>query len=148
MIERRHDPVADEIVTAFDHLRGLPEVTGKVGVVTFGFGTVPTQIAVIAGTIAPDAGVSYFGGRITDLDHAEKIAAPWQFHFAEEDAVIPPAIIDATRDAFDGRSDVEVHAYPGARHGFAVPSRVEYDRDAGEQAFGRARAFLEQHLKN
>ena len=81
--------VAD-VGAAAQALRALPEVSGKVAAIGYTFGGRLAYLAAAQGAI--DVGVAYYGGGIqTQLDKADSIKVPMQFHYGELDAHIPPS---------------------------------------------------------
>ena len=92
---------------------------------------------VAAATADVDAAVCYYGGGIHDqLELAEKITAPMQFHYGETDANIPLAAVEKVKSAMAGHR-AEVHVYPGAGHGFNCWDREAYFPSAAALAHGR-----------
>ena len=70
------------------HCARLPEVTGKVAAIGYCFGGRLAYLAAAQGTF--DVAVAYYGGGIQNqLDQADKIKVPMQFHYGELDAHIP-----------------------------------------------------------
>jgi carboxymethylenebutenolidase len=108
--------VAD-LLAALDHLRGLPETTGKVGVMGYCLGGLLSYLVAAYGT--PDACVSYYGSSTAQrLALADDITCPICFHFGDHDEYIPTADVEQVRKVFDGRPGAEVHVYEGAGHAF------------------------------
>lgn len=98
-----------------------------------------------AATGAVDKAVAYYGGGIhNDLDTADKITVPIQFHFGALDAHIPQSAVDAIKAKFAGRANSEFHVYEGADHGFNCSHRASYNRHAAALAHGHTLAFLER----
>lgn len=61
----------------------------------------------------------------------------------DADPFVPPADVDALREAWAGRPDCEVVVYPGAEHGFVHdPDRPAHRPDDAADAWNRALAFL------
>ena len=137
--------VAD-VGAAAQALRALPEVSGKVAAIGYCFGGRLAYLAAAQGAI--DVGVAYYGGCIqTQLDKADSIKVPMQFHYGELDAHIPPSAVGEVRERFTGRNDAEVHVYPNADHGFNCGDRASYNAQASALAHGRTLVFLGEHLK-
>jgi len=94
-----------------------------------------------------DAAIIYYGRLETDVAVLSKISAPMMGVFGNQDAGIPPAAVDAFAAAMkDAGKPLELHRYD-APHAFANPSSGRYNPEAAEDAWGHARAFLEQHLR-
>lgn len=126
-------------------LRARPEVTGKLAAVGYCFGGRLVYLAAAQGAL--DVGVAYYGGGIqTQLDQADKIKVPMQFHYGELDAHIPAPAVQSVRDRFAGRPDAEVYSYPGADHGFNCSHRASYNQHASALAHGRTLTFLGEHM--
>ncbi len=126
-------------------LRARPEVGGrKVGAIGYCMGGRLAYLA--AATTGVDAAVAYYGGRIHDqLDQAEKISCPMQFHYGEVDPNIPLSAVDKVRAAMAGKA-AEVHVYPGANHGFNCWARGSYHPASATLAHGRTLQFLATQL--
>jgi carboxymethylenebutenolidase len=134
--------VADVGATAAA-LRALPEVTGKVAAVGFCLGGRLVYLSAAQGAF--DIAVAYYGGGIhTQLDQADNIKAPIQFHYGELDAHIPSDAVDAVKQRFAGK-DAQVFTYPGADHGFNCTDRASYNQKASALAHGRTLTFLGEH---
>jgi carboxymethylenebutenolidase len=136
---------AEDVVTAVEHLRGLPQVSGKVGVLGFCMGGQLAYRAAASGK--PDAAVSYYGGGIHNhLDLAGQISQPILFHYAGLDGLIPASAVDQVRKAFEGQEHAKIHNYEGVDHGFNCWGRPAYNQRAAALARGRTLVFLAQHL--
>ncbi|SAK88811.1 carboxymethylenebutenolidase [Caballeronia arationis] len=137
--------VAD-VGAAASALRALPEVSGQVAAIGYCFGGRLAYLAAAQGSI--DLGVAYYGGGIQNqLDHADSIKVPMQFHYGELDAHIPVSAVGEVRSRFAGRNDAEVHVYPNADHGFNCGDRASYNARASALAHGRTLTFLGEHLR-
>jgi carboxymethylenebutenolidase len=117
-MQRLDEPLAiQDAAAAVDLLRGLPEVSGGVGVVGFCLGG---RIGYhVTARSHPDAAVLYYGSGTADaLDLAPEIGCPVLFHFGGDDAYLPADQVERIRRAFAGREDVEIDVQPGAGHAF------------------------------
>ena len=136
---------AEDTVASVEHLRELPQVSGKVGVLGFCMGGQLAYRAAASGK--PDAAVSYYGGEIHNhLDLAGQINQPILFHYAGLDGLIPASAVDQVRKAFEGRKDANIHHYEDVDHGFNCWGRPAYNQRAAALARGRTLVFLAQHL--
>jgi len=136
--------VAD-LGTTTNALRARGECSGKVAALGYCMGGRFAFLA--AANTGVDAAVCYYGGGIhTALDQAARAISPLLMHFGEKDDHIPLAAVDATRAAFKGRGDVEIHVYPGAGHGFNCDERGSYHAESARLARERSVAFLRKHL--
>lgn len=126
-------------------LRGLEALRGApVGAIGYCMGG---RLAYLAAAEAGvDAAVAYYGGGIhLQLERAARIRCPIQFHYAKRDDHIPPAAVQAVREATAGLQ-AEVHVYPGSQHGFNCWARASYHAPSAALAHGRSLAFLATHL--
>lgn len=137
-----HEEQLADVAAAMAAARALPEAAGqRCGALGYCMGGRLAFFA--AATAGADAAVAYYGGRIQDhLALAPQVKAPIQFHYAGDDAYIPPAAVDAVRAAFAGHDGAEVQVYPGTPHGFNCWSRESYEPRAAALAHGRALQFL------
>jgi carboxymethylenebutenolidase len=131
---------------ALYHLRRLPEVSGRVGVVGFCLGGALGYH--VAAEFHPDVAVLYYGsGTAAALDRAASITCPVMFHFGEDDPYISREEMEAVRRAFGGRRDVEVHLHPDARHAFDNYLDPRFHRPAArEAAWAQTLDFLSRHF--
>jgi len=98
-------------------LAARPECTGKIGVMGFCLGGKFAYLSSVRHKIG--AAVSYYGVQIDQhLDEAGKLGCPLLLHFAEEDAHVPPAMVELIRQRLAPSGKSEVHVYPGTVHGF------------------------------
>lgn len=114
----RFDPetgISDSIA-ALDHLRHVPETSGRAGVMGFCLGG---RIAYSVATLgAPDVAVSYYGSGIVEaLDEAVTLECPVLFHFGSADPYIPPEQIAQVEGAIGSRPNVTIRVHD-AGHAF------------------------------
>lgn len=135
-----------DLGASLEHLQGLPEVTGAIGVVGFCFGG--TQAFRVAKAFEPACVVCYYGSGIPDqLDDLHTIACPTMLHFGDDDPYIPPEKVAAVRDAVADNHHVVVHAHEGAGHAFDNHFAPHFSQpEAAEKAFAETGAFLFMHL--
>jgi carboxymethylenebutenolidase len=137
------DAFVEHIAPALDALRKVPQFDGsKLLVLGYGFGSRLAFAAIGARLISVDAGIGFFGATPDHLPLIAPIHKPWQFHFAENDYGVPIDVYHQYRKALGARTDVEIHLYPAAQHGFAIPGRKEFDRASAETAYHRSLDFL------
>jgi carboxymethylenebutenolidase len=112
---------------------------GGVGMVGYCWGGRVTYLAACRTNIA--AGVSYYGGGITQL-LAETPRCPMMFHFGERDPWISAEDVAAIRKAYP---EGVYHTYP-AGHGFNCTDRPDYDAASARLAFERSVEFFRKHI--
>lgn len=134
-----------DLAAALDHLRGLPEVTGKVGVLGFCFGG--TMAYALACHANPDAAVSYYGSRIGSmLDQGEGITCPLLFQYGGKDAYISAEEVAAVGAFAASKPNIEHHVYD-AGHAFDNHLNPTLsDPRAQAEAWKVTEAFLARHL--
>lgn len=96
-----------------------------------------------------DATVIYYGGQlVTDPAVLRSLQVPILGLFGALDTNPPVETVRAFESALTalGKS-VEVHIYEEANHAFANPSGTRYNAEAAEDAWTKAIAFLNEHLK-
>ena len=130
----RANIVAD-VTSAVMHLAG----SGRVGIVGYCWGGVVAWIA--AATTPVSAAVAYYGARIHQNLDLEP-ACPMQFHFGEQDAHIPPKVIEQVQRALPSG---EFHLYP-AGHGFNCTDRADFHAESARIAFERTLEFLGKNV--
>jgi carboxymethylenebutenolidase len=138
--------VAD-LLSAFEHLRGLPEIGGRgVGVMGYCLGGRLAYEVAVAGQ--PDAAVCYYGSGIGErLDHAADIGCPVLFHYGAEDPYITVEEAEAVRRAFADRDDVEVHVHAGAGHAFENhEAQMFHDPEASSRSWAITTDWLARNL--
>ncbi|HEY1611152.1 MAG TPA: dienelactone hydrolase family protein [Paraburkholderia sp.] len=136
---------AQDIAAAAAVLRQRPEANGKVAAIGYCFGGRIAYLAAAAGSV--DAAVAYYGGGIQNqLDLADQVKVPIQFHYAENDHAIPLSAVGEVKERFAGRDNAEFHLYQGAEHGFNCSVRASYNQHASALAHGRTLSFLAEHL--
>lgn len=130
---------------ALEHLRGLPEVGDRVGVVGFCFGG--TLAHHVGAQYEPNVVVSYYGSGVPDaLDLAEQISCPSLYHFGGDDSYIPRERVEAAREVLSRRPNTEFYVYEGAAHAFDNPSPMFHVPEAAAAAWERTTDFLRRNL--
>lgn len=137
--------VAD-LVAAETCLRGLDEVTGRVGVLGYCLGGHLAFLVAVHGS--PDACVAYYGSGIGDrLGDAPRVSCPILLHYGGSDPYISGEEIEAVATAFAARRDAEVRIEPGAGHAFEnLVAPAFADPDASSRSWPATVAFLKDHL--
>lgn len=136
-----------DLLAALEHLRSLPEVSGRVAVMGYCLGGRLAYELAAAGE--PDACVSYYGSGIaTELDVAPDVQCPVLFHFGGKDAYIPREAVDRIEGAFAGRPDVEVIVHEHAGHAFENSFAPAFSNaQASAVSWPETVRFLERNLR-
>lgn len=152
-----NDGLEHDLAAALATLRGLPGVApDRVGLVGFCVGGLAAFIG--ACRLDPAATVSFYGGGIVRerpqlrfkpvIGETATIRAPVLCLFGAEDKGIPPADVEAIREALD-RLPVahEVVVYPDAGHAFFCDMRPAYHAASAADAWRRTLTWLGAHLR-
>ncbi len=95
----------------------------------------------------PRAVIIFYAPLKEMLQRAGELQAAIQGHFGEKDEHIPPADVEAFRQALANASvPGELYVYPKVGHDFMRPDREGYDQAVADRAWERMVRFLEQHL--
>jgi carboxymethylenebutenolidase len=135
----------EDFVAGAKFLEGLPECTGRIGVVGFCYGG---SIANYLATRLPElaAAVPFYGGQPAAAE-AVKIKAPLLLHYAGNDTRITggwPAWEAALKAA---GVKYEAFVYAGTEHGFNNDTTPRYDQAAAKLAWERSIAFFNRNLR-
>jgi carboxymethylenebutenolidase len=129
---------------ALGYLEGLPEVTGRPGVIGFCLGgTLAFAVAVAA---EPTACVSYYGSGVPSmLDRLPSANCPTLFHFGSRDPFIAGEGVEALAAAIAGHPrfllNVEI-----AGHAFDNEAPMYHDEAAARSAWAKTAAFLAERM--
>ncbi len=130
-----------DLGVAFNTLREHATCTGKAA--TLGFCLGGKMSYLTAANYPVDAMVAFYGGGIADhVNLAKNIHCPVLMHFGKNDEMIPADQIAKIKDAFAGRSDVEINVYAGVGHAFYNHRRANYNEAAAKLAYQRTLNFL------
>ncbi len=135
-----------DLAAALDHLRGLDDVDGPVGVIGFCFGG---SMAYLAGAhLDPDAVVSYYGSMVAgSLDAVDGLTCPTLFHFGTDDPFLPMSDVEQIQEATAGMDHVEIVLQEGAGHAFDNHLNEMFSNpEAAAAAWERTTGFLARHL--
>tara|TARA_Y100001936_G_scaffold152565_1_gene148768 strand:+ start:10270 stop:10968 length:699 start_codon:yes stop_codon:yes gene_type:complete len=134
--ELNHELAVSDIDIAIDHLKALPECSGKVGVT--GFCTGGTMAYLAATRLNPDAAAIFYGTQIHEyLDEASNISCPAIFHMGTQDDHVPSDLATKLEAALGGISHAKIHTYE-AGHAFA---HIERDDHYVEEAALKAHSL-------
>jgi carboxymethylenebutenolidase len=136
---------SDDLEDMIQHLAGLPECTGKIGVLGYCLGGKFAYLSAARHRI--QAAVSYYGVEIEKhLDEAGAVACPLLMHFAENDKSVPTDTVDLIKSRMDGLPGVEIHVYPGTQHAFNRRGYPPYHPEQARIALDRTIRHLKTHL--
>jgi carboxymethylenebutenolidase len=145
------EQAAKDMVGAVDTLAGHEAVSSD-GVAVVGF-CAGGALALWLATLRPEkvrACAPFYGiiGFPATTPQWEKLAAPVQGHYAEnDDYASPDAVAKFADDLRAMGKQVEIFTYPGTEHAFTNDQRPEvYDADATKLAFERTHAFFRANL--
>lgn len=145
-----------DLGAAFDYARSRADVDpARVGLVGFCVGGFAAFLG--ACRLDPAATVAFYGGGIVRkrpslqlepvLPEAAHIRAPILCLFGAEDQGIPPADVEAIRNALDELPVAhDVVVYDGAPHAFFNDLRPAYRAEAAAAAWARTREWLATHV--
>ena len=144
------DRALRDLQTAFAYLQGHPAAKkDRIGAIGWCMGGRYTlQLAMAEPKLA--AAVAYYGAPPTDRAAIAAIQAPVLGSFGAEDKGPTPEQALAFEAAMKkAGKTIDVKVYPGAGHAFANVNNPwgGYRKDAAEDAWARATAFLAKHLK-
>ncbi len=136
---------AEDLIASLDHLRTLPNCSGKAGSVGYCLGG---KLAYLMATRSnADANVGYYGVGIENaLNEASAITKPLLLHIAAEDQFVPKEAQAKIKEALARNSTVSLHVYPGCDHAFARVGGAHWNGEAAKQANERTAAFFAKHL--
>ena len=139
------DKGVQDLIATLDHVRGMPECTGKAGSVGYCLGGKLAYL--MAARSDSDANVSYYGvGLDGMIDEAGAIAKPYLSHVAENDGFVPPEAQAKFVPVLQRHPKATVHVYAGQDHAFARVGGKHYDKASADLANGRTRNFLAANL--
>ena len=124
-------------------LQGLPDFNGRAAAIGFCFGG---PYAIIGPKrLGYAAGIACHGTNlIAYIDALEGLSAPLCIVWGDEDHAAPPEVIEAYRAVAARMENVEVHVFPGVKHGYMMPMAGEaFDAKTREFSIARALAILD-----
>ena len=134
-----------DLVAAMEHIRGLPECTGKVGCVGYCLGG--SLAYSMACSSDCDASVGFYPVQIDDyFSWAANIKQPAMLHIAEKDGFCPPESQTKIAEAFSKNSNISLHLYSGVDHAFARLGGGNYDQAAADLANGQTAELFKSAL--
>ncbi len=153
------DSVVADCQAALDHLRSLPNSTGKVGIIGTCSGGRQTYLTACR-TQAFDAAVDCWGGRVvmapedlnprqpvSPIDLTKDLNCPMLGLFGNDDQNPAPAQVDQIEAELKKHGKAhEFFRYDGAGHGFIYYDRPAYRQEQAMDAWGKIFAFFEKNL--
>lgn len=143
----------DDILAARDHLKALPECSGRIGIAGFCMGG---QFAILMSPKGFGASAPFYGTPLPrNLGEALEGACPIVASFGSRDPLGRGAP-DKFREATEARQiPTDIKVYPGVGHSFAnaLPAQpllritgFGYNQAATDDAWSRVFAFFGEHL--
>ena len=123
-------------------LRKLPSFNGRAAVIGFCYGG---PYAILGPKrLGYAAGISCHGTNFNSfLGELDGVTAPICIIWGDQDHAAPPEVLEAYRKVPARMSNVEVHIFPGIKHGYMMPLAGEaFDRKTREFSLARALAIL------
>lgn len=145
----------DDVLAARDHLKALPECTGRVGIAGFCMGG---QFALVMSPKGFGASAPFYGTPLPrELSETLDGACPVVASFGARDPIGAGAGKKLQRVLEQKHITNDVKVYPGVGHSFAnkLPAQplmriggFGYNQAATEDAWARVFAFFGEHLRN
>lgn len=148
-----------DVQGAIDHLRGLPDASGKVGVI--GYCSGGRQTYLVACSLDVDAAVDCYGGGVVidspdqlteqrpvaPIDLTSKLGCPLLGLFGEQDANPSPDHVKRMAEELEAQGKAyEFHSYPEAGHAFFSVDYPMFNRDAAREGWKQIWRFFGEHL--
>jgi len=134
------------IAAAYKYLSAAADAP-KVGVIGWCLGG---QWSLRTALLLPDdidAAVIYYGTLVTDKDQLATLSMPILGLFAGNDPIVPRDSVDTFRKTMlQLGKPANVYIYEEAKHAFANPSGMAYDKAAAEDAWEKTLEFLATSL--
>jgi carboxymethylenebutenolidase len=149
MMELDHPRAISEIESAGRFLLSRDDVSGDgVGLIGFCMGG-GLVLKVAAVTDVASAAVVFYGRNPDPIEQVAKIECPLLGIYGENDQGIPPSEVERLREALEtaGKTDFDLHIYPGAGHAFFNDQRQAHDPEASKDAWQKVLTHFEKHLR-
>jgi len=131
-----------DLADVLTHLRTLKNFNGRAAVMGFCYSG---PYAIIAPKrLGYAAGISCHGSRMQDyIGELDGVTAPVLIVWGDDDNQAPPEVLDMYRKAAARMSNVELHIFPGVKHGYMMPAAgAAYDEKTREFSMARTLALL------
>ena len=132
-----------DLADTLAELRKRKDFNGRAAVIGFCYGgpyaiTGPKRLGFAAG-------ISCHGSRMQDyIGELDGVSAPVCIIWGDDDNQAPPDVLDMYRKAAARMGNVELHIFPGIKHGYMMPDAgPAYDAKTREFSFARAFAILD-----
>jgi len=134
-----------KLQACFDYLLSQDQI-GKIGVVGFCFGgTYSYNLAINQPELA--AAVPFYGHFDHDDEELKRIMCPILAFYGEKDENLMQALPDLKKRMRQAHKDFNYKVYPNCGHAFFNDTNeLTYNKEAAEDAWKRANAFLQEHL--
>lgn len=149
----KHGPAIDDVMAAREHLLGLPECSGRIGIAGFCMGG---QFALVLSPKGFGASAPFYGTPLPrKLSETLDGACPIVASFGSRDPLGIGAAERLRKVTTAKNITADIKSYRGAGHSFAnqLPGQpllrvtgFGYDDDATEDAWRRVFAFFGEHL--
>lgn len=137
-----------ETLDAVPYLRGLPFVSGKIGITGFCMGGGLALLAACRGNEF-SAAVTYFPSIYPDPSEVANAGCPLLIHHGMADSITPMSEIERIKNTLEQhRKPVELFLYDGADHAFVNDTHERYHKEAAEASWPRTIEFFRRHLRN
>lgn len=125
------------------YLRTLPQFNGRAAAIGFCYGG---PYAILGPKrLGYAAGISCHGTQMLDyIGELDGVDAPVCIIWGDQDHRAPPEVLDAYRPVPARMSNVEVHIFPGIKHGYMMPSMPKaFDQKTRDFSMARALEILD-----
>jgi carboxymethylenebutenolidase len=124
-------------------LRKLPQFNGRAAAIGFCYGG---PYAILGPRrLGYEAGISCHGTQLLDyIKELEGVTEPVCIIWGDEDHQAPPPVLDAYREVPKRMKNVEVHIFPGVKHGYMFRGNKQaFDAKTREFSVARTLSILE-----
>jgi carboxymethylenebutenolidase len=132
-----------DLADTLAHLRTLEEFNGRAAVIGFCYSG---PYAIIGPKrLGYAAGIACHGSNLlTYIDELAGLTAPLCIIWGDQDHAAPPEVLDAYGAVPERMSNVEVHIFPGIKHGYMMPDAGEaFDKKTRDFSLARTLAILD-----